>query len=244
MRCFKVTLEYDGTDYCGFQYQMGQRSIQAEVERAVEKLTGGFARVHGAGRTDSGVHALGQVVSFRAKTRIPIEQMAAALNSELPRDVSAAAAEEVGEEFHARFSAHSRSYIYVILNRDQRSAVFDRFTYQCPFMLNIAAMNAGAGKLVGVHDFRAWANETKEVHSTVREVSRCAFRKVNRFILFRVEANAFLHGMVRNIVGTLIEVGNGKRSVEEIDAITQGKDRSQAGPSAPARGLCLLRVKY
>src|ERR1044071_1963453 len=115
MRCFKVTLEYDGTDFCGFQYQVGQRSVQAEVERAVETLTGSFARVHGAGRTDSGVHALGQVVSFQAETRIPIEKFAAALNSALPRDVSAVSAREVDEEFHARFSAVSRSYVYVIL---------------------------------------------------------------------------------------------------------------------------------
>src|SRR5207244_3796212 len=141
MRCFKVTLEYDGTDFCGFQYQVGQRSVQAEVERAIEKLTGGFARVHGAGRTDSGVHALGQVVSFHAETRIPVEKLAAAMNSALPRDVSAVCAEEVDEDFHARFSAVSRSYIYVILNREQRSAVYDRFTYQYPAALDVAVMN-------------------------------------------------------------------------------------------------------
>src|SRR5262249_38052842 len=118
MRCFKVTLEYDGTDFCGFQYQAGQRSVQAEVERAVEKLTGSFARVHGAGRTDSGVHALGQVVSFQAETRIPLEKFDAALNGVLPRDISAVRTEEVDDKFHARFSALSRLYIYVILNRE------------------------------------------------------------------------------------------------------------------------------
>src|SRR3989442_5934487 len=115
MRCFKVTLEYDGTDFCGFQFQVGQRSVQAEVERAVEKLTGQFARVHGAGRTDSGVHALGQVIGFHAETRIPIEKLVSALNSALPRDISAVDAQEVGEQFHARFSAVARSYVYVIL---------------------------------------------------------------------------------------------------------------------------------
>jgi tRNA pseudouridine38-40 synthase len=244
MRCFKVTLEYDGTDFCGFQYQDGQRSVQSEVERAIERLTGQFARVHGAGRTDSGVHALGQVISFHSETSIPIEKLTSALNSALPRDVSAVHADEVEEEFHARFSAASRSYVYVILNRDQRSAVLDRFTYQYPSVLDVEAMAEGAGLIVGTRDFKAWANETKEVNSTIRNVTKCAVRTVNRFILIRVEANAFLRGMVRNMVGTLIEVGSGKRPAEDIDAITLSLDRAKAGPSAPARGLCLLKVKY
>src|SRR5947208_1992302 len=130
MRCFKVTIEYDGTEFAGFQYQVGQRSVQDEVERAIGRLTGGQeVRVHGAGRTDSGVHALGQVIGFRADTRIPLDKVAVALNGELPRDIAAVRAEEVDEDFHARFSAKSRAYVYVIMNREFRSAVFGRYSW-------------------------------------------------------------------------------------------------------------------
>jgi tRNA pseudouridine38-40 synthase len=244
MRCFKVTLEYDGTDFAGFQFQVGQRSVQAEVERAVRELTGQQVRVSGAGRTDAGVHALGQVVGFRCETRIPTERMALALNSVLANDVSATAVCEVEERFHPRFSALSRAYTYVILNRPLPSAVFRRYTMHCPQPLDVAAMQAGAGRLLGTHDFRAWANSTDETNTTIRHMIRCRVRPVKRFVLVHVEANAFLRGMVRNIAGTLVEVGTGKRAPHDIIRITESRDRAQAGPSAPARGLCLVRVRY
>lgn len=244
MRCFKVTLEYDGTDFAGFQYQVGQRSVQAEVERAVRKLTGQDVRVSGAGRTDAGVHALGQVVGFRCETRIPMERMALALNSALPADVSVSGVSEVDELFHVRFSARSRAYTYVILNRPLPSAVFRRYTMHCPRALDTAAMQSAAGHLLGTHDFRAWANSTDETNTTIRHVIRCRVRPVRSFVLVQVEANAFLRGMVRNIVGTLVEVGAGRRAPYDIIRITESRDRAQAGPSAPARGLCLVRVRY
>ena len=244
MRCFKVTIEYDGTDFVGFQYQVEQRSVQNEVERAVETLTGRSARVHGAGRTDAGVHALGQVISFACETRIPIERLAVAMNSVLPKDIAAVAAEEVDERFHARFSARSRAYVYLILNRAYRSAVYGRYAYHVPQPLDVEAMRAGAKCLLGTQDFAAWANSTDEVLSTTRTVYRCALRRIRSFVLVQVEADAFLRSMVRNIVGTLLEVGVGKRPPGEIDAITRSRDRAMAGPSAPARGLCLVRVRY
>jgi tRNA pseudouridine38-40 synthase len=244
MRCFKVTLEYDGTDFAGFQFQAGQRSVQAEVERAVRDLTGQDVRVSGAGRTDAGVHALGQVVGFRCETRIPTERMALALNSALPHDVSAAGVSEVDERFHARFSALSRAYTYVILNRPLPSAVFRRYTMHCPQQLDVAAMQSGAAHLLGTHDFRAWANSTDETNTTIRHMIRCRVRPVKSFMVVHVEANAFLRGMVRNMVGTLVDVGTGKRTPEDIIRITESRDRAQAGPSAPARGLCLVRVRY
>jgi tRNA pseudouridine38-40 synthase len=244
MRCFKVTVEYDGTDFAGFQWQAGQRSVQAEIERAVEKLTGQFVRVNGAGRTDAGVHALGQVISFRAETRIPIDRLAAAMNSALPRDIAAVAAAETDERFHARFSAKSRAYVYILLNRPQPSAVFGRYTYHYPYSLDIPAMQAAARYLLGTQDFTAWANSTEETNSATRTVLRCAVRPVRRFVLIQMEANAFLKGMVRNVVGTLLEVGGGRRSPEEIREITESRRRANAGPSAPARGLCLVRVRY
>lgn len=244
MRCFKATIEYDGTDLHGFQYQVGQRTVQGDLEAALAALTGGPVRVHGAGRTDAGVHALGQVVGFRAETRIPTERLAAAMNSALPRDIRVVAAEEVDEGFHARFSARGRVYVYVVLNRDQASAVFGRYTWHVPGALDVEAMAKAAGFLEGVHDFRAWANETSEVDSTVREVTRCSVRRARGVVLVRVEANAFLRGMVRNIVGTLVQVGQGRRRPEEFGAITASLRRDNAGPSAPAQGLCLVKVLY
>src|ERR1041384_7394799 len=140
MRHFRVTIEYDGTDFAGFQYQVGQRSVQGELERAIEKLTGQQIRVSGAGRTDAGVHALGQVVGFRVETRIPTEKIAVALNSALPDDARATGAVEVDEEFHARFSAKSRAYVYLILNREHPSALFGRYSAHMPYPLNAEAM--------------------------------------------------------------------------------------------------------
>lgn len=244
MRFFKVTLEYDGTDFAGFQYQVGQQSVQAEVEAGLERLVGQPTRIAGAGRTDAGVHALGQVIGFKAETRIPADRLVPALNSVLPADISAARALEVGEEFHARFSAKSRAYVYVLLNRPARSAVFGRYAAHCPHALDLCSMKQASEMLVGTHDFAAWANDVREVRSTVRTVHTCRVRPAGPFVLVRVEANAFLKGMVRNIVGTLLEVGTGKRAPEDIAAITESRDRAQAGPSAPARGLCLVRVRY
>ena len=244
MRCFKVTVEYDGTDYAGFQYQAGQRSVQNEIEQAVRRLTGQEVRISGAGRTDSGVHALGQVIGFRAETRIPPDKMAVALNSALPKDIAAVKAEEVDEDFHARFSARSRAYVYVILNRSHRSALFGRYAWQIPHALDVEAMDSAAGRLIGIRDFAAWANETSETKTTVREILRSRVRRQGPFVVVSVKANGFLRGMVRNVVGTLVEVGQGKRPAEDMDRITESKDRGQAGPSAPAHGLCFTRVEY
>jgi tRNA pseudouridine38-40 synthase len=244
MRCFKVTVEYDGTEFAGFQYQVGQRSVQDEIERAILKLTGQSVRISGAGRTDTGVHALGQVIGFRAETRIPIERMTAALNSALPRDIAAVRVEEVDADFHARFSAKSRAYVYAILNRPDRSALFGRFAWHVASELDIGAMADGAGRMVGVGDFVAWANETSETKTTIREVSRCRLRRHGQFIVVSMRANGFLRGMVRNVVGTLVEVGAGKRAPEDIERITESKDRGRAGPSAPPHGLCLTKVQY
>ncbi|HXG24013.1 MAG TPA: tRNA pseudouridine(38-40) synthase TruA [Chthonomonadales bacterium] len=244
MRCFKVTVEYDGTDFFGFQYQVGQRSVQEEIERAIEKLTGQAVRVHGAGRTDTGVHALGQVIGFRADTRIPVEKVPAAMNSVLPSDISAVEAAEVDENFHARFSARSRTYIYVVLNRPQPSAVMRRYCHHYPYTLDVPAMQSAARELIGTHDFTAWANDVREARNTTRTVLKCSVRRWKEWVLFHMEADAFLRGMVRTVVGTLLEVGSGKRTPEEMAQITQSRQRVNAGPSVPARGLCLLRVKY
>jgi tRNA pseudouridine38-40 synthase len=244
MRCFKVTIEYDGTEFAGFQYQVGHRSVQGEIEHAVLKLTGQAVRISGAGRTDTGVHALGQVIGFHVETRIPLEKMTSALNSALPKDIAAVKAEEVNEDFHARYSAKSRAYLYAILNRADRSALYGRYCWHVSQELDTGAMSESAARMVGTRDFAAWANETSETKTTVREVVRCRLRKQGPFIIVSMRANGFLRGMVRNVVGTLVEVGVGRRAPEDMDRITESRDRARAGPSAPPRGLCLVEVEY
>jgi tRNA pseudouridine38-40 synthase len=244
VRHFKATVEYDGTDFAGFQWQHATRTVQGTLETAIATRTGQTTRVAGAGRTDAGVHAVGQVVSFGVETRIPTERMALALNSALPPDLTVRRVEEVGAEFHARFSASSRAYAYLILNRQTPSALMRRYAAFTPFALDVDAMKAAAAMLPGEQDFAAFANELTEEQTTFRDVMRCQVGRYRRFVLVRIEANAFLRGMVRNIVGTLMEVGTGKRAPDELHAILQSRDRRLAGPSAPPQGLFLMRVRY
>ena len=244
MRYFKATIEYEGTDFVGFQWQQNHRSVQSEVEAAIEKLTSQQVRVTGAGRTDAGVHALGQVISFGVETHIPLDRIGLALNSTLPKDVSVRAVEEVDATFSARFSASSRLYAYLILNRPVPSALLRRYSAFCPTPLDVGAMQRAAPFLLGEQDFAAFTNALDPEKTSMRDVMRCQVGRYRRFVLIRVEANAFLRGMVRTMVGTLMDVGTGKRVPEEMERVLQSRDRKQAGPSAPPQGLCLLKVRY
>ncbi|MEP6756039.1 MAG: tRNA pseudouridine(38-40) synthase TruA [Chthonomonadales bacterium] len=244
MRCFKATLEYDGTDFAGFQLQTNLRTVQGACEEAIEKLVGVPIRVHGAGRTDAGVHALGQVIGFRAETNISLAQMPVAMNSQLPRDLSIKSVEEVDERFHARFSAKSRAYVYIVLRQPVRSALFRRYTYWCSNDLNVDDMRFAADSLIGSKDFTSFANSLSETATAIRNMKFIRVREHGPFLIFSVEANAFLRGMVRNLVGTLLEVGKGRLSPEEMHRIIDAKDRQSAGPSAPPEGLTLVRVRY
>lgn len=244
MRYFKAIVEYEGTDFAGFQWQHETRTVQGELERAIEIRTGQTIRLSGAGRTDAGVHALGQVVSFGVETRIPIERMALALNKTLPPDVTVRTVTEVAPEFDARFSASSRIYSYLILNRRTPSALWRRYSALCIEPLEVDRMREAARLLLGEQDFRAFSNQHDPSKTSMRDVMRLNVGRHRDFVIVRIEANAFLRGMVRNIVGTLLEVGTGKRAPSDIPAIIQSQDRRRAGPSAPAQGLCLLRVRY
>ncbi len=244
MRHFKAIVEYDGTDFCGFQWQPGHRTVQSVLEKALEERTESPVSIQGAGRTDSGVHGLGQVISFSADTRIPDQNMALAINSALPRDVVVRTVEEVSPTFHARFSASSRAYIYTILNRRTPSALWDRYSCFCPLALDVPAMQEAANLLLGEQDFAAFTNELNRDKVTMRDLMSCRIRRRHDFILVRVEANAFLRGMVRNIVGTLMEVGLGKRELASLPEVIASRDRKLAGPTAPPQGLCLLNVCY
>ena len=244
VRYFKAIVEYEGTDFAGFQWQHETRTVQGELERAILVRTGQTLRLSGAGRTDAGVHALGQVVSFGVETRIPLDRMALALNKTLPPDLTIRSVTEVEPEFDARFSASSRVYSYLILNRRTPSALWRRYSALCLEPLAVDRMRDAAGLLLGEQDFRAFANQHDPAKVSKRDVMRLNVGRYRDFVIVRIEANAFLRGMVRNIVGTLMEVGTGKRAPDDIPAIIKSQDRRQAGFSAPAQGLCLLRVRY
>lgn len=249
MRNIKLILEYDGTDFAGFQTQgKGERTVQTKLERAISELACEQAAVVAAGRTDAGVHARGQVVNFRTGWEIPIERVPVALNGILPRDIAVRSAQEVDESFHARFSARQRTYLYLIWTAPERSALWGRFALHEPRDLDLPAMREAACALIGARDFAAFANSGGEPGSTtVRDLRRLDIRvvKPGEMVAVAVTANAFLRSMVRNLVGALLTVGRGEMPTEELAAVAKTVDRAKNRcPTAPAHGLCLLRVDY
>ena len=245
---YRLTLEYDGTDFAGFQLQgKGERTVQGALESVLARLTGEQIgpRVHGAGRTDAGVHALGQVAHFDSAWPVPVGRMARVLNGALPHDLrvrDARIAEPEG--FHARFDATGRTYRYVILNREAPSALLGRFALHVRDPLDVEAMGAAAGRLVGAHDFAAFGRPDAPGKSTVRRVTRLDVRRRRDCILITVEGNAFLRQMVRSFVGTLLAVGRGQITPGGVSDILRSRDRAACPPVATARGLCLVRVRY
>ena len=245
MRNIKLTIEYDGTDYFGFQYQPGVPTLQGEIERVLSKIVKEEVTVYGSGRTDAGVHAAGQVINFRTEGGIPVEKLCIAMNSLLPRSIAAREAAEVDEAFHARYSAKSRLYRYDILNRETRSALEGRFCWHVRQPLDANAMNDAAQCLLGVHDFTSFASADRDDGcSPVRNVSEVSVQRHGEHVVLTIRANAFLRSMVRTIVGTLVEVGLGKRPGARIAEILEAKDRTAAGKTAPPHGLCLIEVEY
>lgn len=245
-RTFRLLLEYDGTDFAGFQIQgKGERTVQGALETAIERLSRAFCRVHGAGRTDAGVHALGQVAHFTAVDwPIPPENLPAALNGVLARDLVVKAAERAEPDFHARYSATARVYRYVILNRRAPSALLGRFALHVHDPLDREAMRAAARHLEGVHDFAAFGRPDAPGKSAVREVSRVDVRPWKDCLLLSVRGNAFLRQMVRSFAGTLLAVGRGALAPDDVITIRDSCDRALCPPVVPAHGLCLVRVEY
>lgn len=248
MRNIKLTIEYDGTDFYGWQVQIkSQRTIQAEIEKALKKIFKKYVTLFGSGRTDSGVHALGQVANFHAATKLPITTIQTALNAILPQDIAVVGIAEVGPRFHARFSVKSKIYRYAILNRPARCALQRRFCLFYPYPLNLRLMRVEAKALVGRHDFRSFqaANLSRdEKATTVRTVRGVEIKKKDDFIYIDIEADGFLYKMVRNIVGTLLRIGGGKLPKGSLPQILKRKDRSVAPAPAKAQGLTLIEVKY
>jgi tRNA pseudouridine38-40 synthase len=243
----KLTVEYDGTDFAGWQRQANGPSVQAAIEDALTDMHGGAATViRGAGRTDAGVHALGQVAHFDAPpgTRVPLHGYQRGLNAVLPRSIAILAVDEVADDFDARFSARGKLYRYSIWTAPVRAPMRDRYVWHLRRPIDAARMQQAADLLVGRHDFNAFRASDCERKTTVRTISRLAVARSSDLVTIEVEADAFLKNMVRILVGTLGEVGWGKRTPVDVQRILDGRDRRHAGVTAPAQGLALVRVDY
>ncbi len=243
MSDYRAVVEYDGTDYHGFQIQAGAPTIQEELERALARITGEETRVIGAGRTDAGVHATGQVIAFHATWRHSLEDLQRALNAVLPAAIVVKELADAPAGFHPRFSASSRVYRYAVLNQPWRSPLWARFAHHVATPLAVGAMNEAAATIIGRHDFVAFG-QPPQGENSVRQVFRAEWRRDDVWCCFYIEADAFLRGMVRSLVGTMLLVGQGRLSVSEFADILASGDRGRAAPPAPPCGLYLTEVKY
>jgi tRNA pseudouridine38-40 synthase len=248
MRTFKIVLAYDGSNYSGWQTQPGRVTLQDTLERALERITGEATRVTASGRTDAGVHALGQVVSFHSGTRLAADVLQKALNAELPHDMAVLAAAEAADDFHAIASALRKRYRYRIDDGPLRD-VFERsYVWQFRSPLDERAMHSSAQALVGRHDFTSFETHGSERASPVRTVFEISVERIpaatNSRLSVEVEADGFLYNMVRTIVGTLVEVGRGAQNEAWPAEVLAARDRKAAGRTAPAQGLFLVHVDY
>ena len=265
MSNLKITVEYDGTSFTGWQIQNRRKAgsaqfkptIQETIERALRKILQEKIILIGAGRTDAGVHAQAQIANFKTKSKIPPQKLQKALNALLPDDIVITGTEEVNPDFHSRFCAKSKVYRYTILNRLYPSALLKDKVYFYPYPLKINLMRREARHLLGRHDFRSFCASGSGTKDTVRTIKKITIKKLPyelsamsyqlsdcSVIVIDIEANGFLYNMVRNIVGTLIEIGRGKFSAGSLKKIIRSKNRRIAGPTVPACGLCLRKVKY
>ena len=240
-----LIVEYDGTRYHGFQLQANSATIQGEIEKALLKLTGERIRVKAASRTDAGVHARGQVVSFRTKSALPVKAFVEGMNYYLPQDIAVSEAFKADDSFDARRGATSREYRYYILNSQTRSPMRQGFSYRVAGKLDIGAMKQACQALVGRHDFASFISASLPAKkSTVRNVYKAEIERFEDMVVFDMVANSFLPHQVRNTMGSLLKVGQSKMTVEEFQLMIEAKTPGMAGPTAPAGGLCLMRVNY
>jgi len=244
IRKVMAVVEYDGTDYHGFQIQPQQRTIQGEIERALARITQEDIRIVGAGRTDAGVHAKGQVISFSTSWDRPLGELRRALNAVLPRDIAIHEIRKVPEGFNARYSAVSREYRYSIWNAPTRSPLMERFVYHYPQPLDLTRMNEACSYLVGTHDFASFGSPPKEGGSTVRTLYRAECDREGDLVYVVFVANAFLCRMVRSLVSALLQVGTGRLAPDDLRGILLAKDRDLVKVTVPPQGLCLVKVNY
>ncbi len=244
MRRLKLLLEYDGTPYAGWQVQKNGDTVQARVEGALREVLREEVRIVGSGRTDAGVHARGQVAHFDAASTLPPENIRDGANTFLPPTISIIEVFEAPPDFHARYSAAAKIYRYLVLRRKVRSPLWAGRAYHFPNPLDLGLMAAAAEQLRGKHDFRAFTAAGSSVKDTVRKLSRLEITTEGELLSFEFESDGFLYKMVRNLVGTLLEVGKGKIEPGEVAAVIESRDRKLAGPTAPACGLYLEKVIY
>ncbi len=254
-RNIRIVLEYDGTDFCGWQIQKTGKSIQGTIQETLEKITGEKIKLIGSGRTDAGVHAIGQVAHFKTQSKIPLLKIKKSLNSLLSPSIVIRKIEEVSFDFHAQISAKRKQYVYFILSDELSSPFLDRYCWQIKQPLNWKKMREALKILKGKQDFKSFQSVGTPVKSTIREIYKIEIKKISsrgslplaptkNLYQITLEANGFLKQMVRNIVGALVELGKGKNSTSELKQILKAKDRRKAGLAAPAKGLFLVKVHY
>lgn len=244
MRNIRLVVEYDGTDLAGWQRQTNGPTVQEHIETALAEMTEAHVTLFGASRTDAGVHALGQVAHFHTEADIPLHGFRRGLNAKLPASIAIIRAEEVPEDFHARFSSRGKHYRYRLLARQDRSPLHHRTAWHRPYPLDLAAMRDAAVHLVGEHDFSSFRAAGCQANSPVREIQAIEIDATRELVDIHVRGNAFLRNMVRIVAGTLVEVGEGRRDGAELPGVIERRQRTAAGQTAPAHGLCLVEVFY
>lgn len=243
MRNLKLTIQYDGTKYCGWQKQPNSSGIQGTIEYAIYEITKEKVNIIGSGRTDAGVHALGQVANFKINSNIPAARIPDALNAKLPKDISIIDCQEVSDDFHSRYSATGKIYRYLIYNKPYRSPLYKDISYHVRYDLDIQKMRVEAQSLLGTHEFKGFMSSGSSVKDTVRTIHNISIEESGDLIVLEVEGNGFLYNMVRIIVGTLVDIGRG-RIDKPLEEIIASQDRGEAGHTAPAHGLFLKKVHY
>lgn len=245
---FKLTIAYDGTNYAGWQVQKGQLGVQQRVEEALGRLFPSVRRIHSSSRTDTGVHALGMIAHVeipKAEFKMTVVKLALAINAHLPPDIRVMAATRCRQDFHARFDAAGKQYRYFVWNHASMNPLLRQQAWHVPQQLALPAMRAAAKLFLGRHDFKSVAaNRDYEMESTVRTLTRCELKRRGPLLTFVIEGDGFLYKMCRGIVGTLVQVGQGKIAAQDIRGILASKDRRVAGMTAPAQGLVLWKVFY
>ncbi|MDD5634384.1 MAG: tRNA pseudouridine(38-40) synthase TruA [Candidatus Omnitrophica bacterium] len=244
MRTIKLTISYDGTLYKGWQSQKNGKTIQDEIEKAIEKVLAKKHVLYSASRTDAGVHAKKQVAHFKTSSAISLVKIPLALNTALPDDIAITKAELVPDSFHARFDAKIKHYCYHVYNSHNRDPFKEKYSWRVPYKLNVALMKKEALVLAGEHDFKSFQAKDKIERPSVRKIHKIIVRKNKSDIFINIEGNGFLYNMVRSIAGTLVDIGRGYLPQGSMKDILKSKDRTKAGPTAPAKGLFLIEVKY